>query len=130
MLTWLSKLFRRPQEALPERRRASPVMVVHDEKLISVDDGRGGVAVLAWADLGSVTVLTTDRGPFEADLFWILSDHDGRRSLTIPMDARGEHTLLQAMQTRLSGFDNMAVVEAMSSTTHGEFRVWPPVETL
>lgn len=126
MLDWLSKLFRPRHEAMPRRRSTSPLRVFHDDKVITVDDGKGGGATLNWADLASVTVLTTDAGPFQIDLFWVLSDRDGRHSLTIPMDAAGEHELLQAMQARLAGFDNMAVVEAMSSTGHDVFQIWPP----
>lgn len=128
MLNWLSKLFRRRHEAQPRRRSSSSVRVVHDDKTITVDDGAGGASTLAWADIGNVTVLTTDAGPFEIDLFWVLSDREGRRSLIVPMDAGGEHALLTAMQTRLAGFDNMAVVEAMSSTSGGVFQVWPAAE--
>jgi hypothetical protein len=125
MLDWLSKLFRRPPKAPPPRRFQTPVRVSHDEKIISVNDGEGGLATLAWQDVGNVTVLTTDTGPFEIDLFWVLSDHEGRRSVTVPMGAEGEHALLKAMQSRLNGFDNMAVVEAMSSTGNGVFQIWP-----
>lgn len=126
MLNWLSKLFRRRhREALPSRPSASPVRVTHDDRIIAVDSGSGSVSTLAWADLASVTIITTDAGPFQIDLFWILSDRDARHSLTIPMDATGEHALLKAMQARLSGFDNMAVVEAMSSTGHDAFQIWP-----
>jgi hypothetical protein len=128
MLNWLSKLFRRRDEAqpLPQRRSTSLVRVDYDDRAITVDDGTGGLATIAWGDIGSVTVLTTDAGPFETDLFWIVSDRDGRQSITIPMDAGGEHALLIAMQARLAGFDDMAVVEAMSSTGGGVFRIWPP----
>lgn len=126
MLNWLSKLFRRHHEALPRRPVTSSVRVSHDDKTITLDSETSGIATLSWAEVASVTVLTTDAGPFQVDLFWILADRDGRHSLTIPMDASGEHALLKTMQARLPGFDNMAVVEAMSSTGHGVFQIWPP----
>ena len=130
MLNWLSRLFGRRYEAppLPQRRATSPVRVAHDDKVIIVDDGTGRTTTLAWADLGTVTVLTTDAGPFEIDLFWILTDRDGRISVTVPMDAHGEHALLLSMQARLAGFDNMAVIEAMSSTGGAMFQIWPAEE--
>lgn len=130
MLNWLSRLFGRRHEALPQRRAASPVSVTHDDKIITVNDGAGGSARLAWSDLANVAVVTTGAGPFEIDLFWLLSHRDGRRSLVIPMDAGGEHALLVAMQARLAGFDNMAVIEAMSSTNDGVFQVWPAAELM
>lgn len=128
MLNWLSKLFRRRQEAPPQRRAASPVRVTHDERLISVNDGEGSVQTMPWSELANVTVLTSDSGPFEVDLFWILTDRSGRQSLTVPMGATGEHALLLAMQARLAGFDNMAVVEAMSSSGNATFQIWPAAE--
>lgn len=128
MLNWLSKLFRRHHEAQPQRRSASPVRVTLDEKTISVDDGTGNIASLTWSSLGNVAVITTDAGPFATDLFWILTDKDGRHSITVPMDAGGEDALLKAMQARLPGFDNMAVVEAMSSVENGLFQIWPATD--
>ena len=125
MLSWLSKLFRPRPEAVPQRRPTCLTRVTHTDKTISVDDGAGGLATIAWSDLASVTVLTSDLGPFDIDLFWVLADRDGRHSLTVPMGAAGEHALLQAMQSRLAGFDNMAVVEAMSSTGEAKFPIWP-----
>jgi len=130
MLSWLSRLFVRHPLVSPNRRAmTSSVRVTHDDKSISIDDGTGSVATLPWADLASVVVLTSDCGPFETDLVWMLADRDGRRTLTVPMGAEGEHALLKTMQARLAGFDNMAVVEAMSSTDHGQFQIWPPAET-
>lgn len=128
MLNWLSKLFRRHQEAPPQRRFKSAVRVVFDDKTIIVHDGKGGEAMLGWADIGGVTLVTTDLGPQHGELTWMLSDRDGRRCLTVPMDAEGEHALLVALQSRLAGFDNMAVVEAMSSTRAAEFQIWPATE--
>ncbi len=59
-----------------------------------------------------MSVLTTDAGPFEADLFWIMTDREGRQSLIVPMGAEGSLRCCRSMQARLAGFDNMAVVEA------------------
>jgi len=129
MLDWLFRLLRRREVVQPQRPRStSPVRVTQDDKLISVDDGSGHVSALSWSEIGNVTVLTTNAGPFETDLFWVLSDRDGRTTIMIPMDAAGEHALLVAMQARLAGFDNMAVVEAMSSVENGVFQIWPAGE--
>lgn len=125
MLSWLFKLFRRHREARPHRRTVSPARVMHDDKIITVDDGAGSVATLLWSNLANVAILTIESGALQMDLLWVLSDRDRRTTLTIPMDANGEYALLKAMQARLAGFDNMAVVEAMSSTGRAVFQVWP-----
>ena len=128
MLNWFFSLFRRPREAPAPRPSVSDLHVRSDEKQISVADNAGSVSTMAWADVGNVAVLTTDGGPTDNDLFWILNDKDHRQSLIVPLGADGEHELLQAMQARLAGFDDMAVVEAMSSTSNGVFQIWPPAD--
>ncbi|WP_439544280.1 hypothetical protein [Hyphomicrobium sp.] len=125
MLNWLLRLLRHPRDAVPKPAVSTPVRVTHDDKLITVDDGAGAAVSVAWSDIGNISVLTTDAGPFEADLFWIMTDRDGRQSLVVPMGADGEPALLKSMQARLAGFDNMAVVEAMSSTSNAVFQIWP-----
>jgi hypothetical protein len=133
MLSWLKELFDRyiyryeppPPQPGPKRpRSATAFFVSHDEHMISVRRPDGTDQAIAWNDLGAVNVLTTDAGPFEVDLFWVLSDRDGHRGPVVPMGADGEHEFLQAMQARLHGFDNMAVVEAMGSTSMSSFLVW------
>lgn len=130
MLNWLSRLIRRRPDAASERRPAptSPVRVTHDDRVITVDDGVGGSSTLPWTELANVTVITTDLGPFEVDLFWLLTDRTGRPLPAIPMDAEGAAQLLQTMQGRLQGFDNMAVVEAMGSVRAAAFQIWPAAE--
>jgi len=124
MLSWLRKRFQR-HEMPPQRRvHVSLVRVVHDDKTIVVRQPGGATEQIAWSDLGSVSVLTTDAGPYADDLFWVLTHRDGRRGPIVPMDAEGEHELLKTMQRRLHGFDNMAVVEAMGSTNNASFVVW------
>lgn len=128
MLNWLTRLFRPRLEAPPQRRPTSAVLVTLDDKIITVDNGQGSVDIMTWSDLANVTVLTTGSGPFVVDLFWILTNREGRQTITVPMGACGEHDLVQAMQMRLPGFDNMAVIEAMSSTEIATFQIWPPLE--
>jgi hypothetical protein len=127
MLNWLTKLFRRHPDVPPPRRRAftSKVRVTCDDKAITINDGEEGVTRIAWTELAHVAVLTTGLGPFDDDLFWVLTDRAGHQLPPIPMGARGEDALLLAMQGRLSGFDNMAVVEAMGSVSAGVFQIWP-----
>jgi hypothetical protein len=128
MLNWLLRMLRPPSDTAPKRSISTPVRVTHDDKQITVDDGEGSSVTVPWSDIGNVSVLTTDAGPSEPDLFWIMTDRDGRQSLVVPMGAEGEPQLLKSMQARLAGFDNMAVVEAMSSTSNAVFQIWPAAE--
>lgn len=127
MLDWLLKLLGRQQVAPPQRCAIPHVRVAHDERIISVRDDKGRVALINWSDVVSVQVVVA-RADSDPDLSWVLSDREGRGALQVPMGADGEHDLVKAMQSRFAGFDNMAVVEALSSPHSGEFQVWPPVE--
>lgn len=129
MLNWLWK--RHEREGAPHASRGSNpavldtgILVSFDNHTITVRQANGKTDTLAWADLVTVMVITSDQGPFVTDLFWILQSRDSRRSMVVPMGASGEHELLQAMQQRLHGFDNMSVVEAMGSTSNASFKVW------
>lgn len=124
MLNWLWKRRMTDLAPRPDRELDEHVRVSHDRESITLSRDDGSAEILLWSELVSVTVLTTDEGPFAQDLFWVLRSRDGRKSLVVPMNARGEHDLLHAMQERLEGFDNMTVVEAMGSTEKASFTVW------
>jgi hypothetical protein len=76
---------------------------------------------VAWDDLKAVTVITTDEGPFAPDVLWHLEG--GRGGCVVPQGAAGEDALLERLQA-LPGFDNEALVEAMSSAENRRFVCW------
>jgi hypothetical protein len=76
-----------------------------------------------WADLGEVAIMTTDEGPLEDDVFWVLTSLDGRSGCLIPQGIQGESALLPRLQS-LSGFDNQAVINASLSTSNQRFVCW------
>lgn len=124
MLDWLRKRFLHHMPAAATRQGRSPVTVSFTADRITVTGASGAESEIAWGDIISVTILTTDRGPLESDLIWLLSPRDRHKSVMVPMGAEGENELLHAMQSRLPGFDNVAVIEAMGSTTNASFLVW------
>lgn len=127
MLDWLSKLFGRQQDAPPQRCAIPHIRVAHDERVVSVRDDKGRVALINWEDVMAVKVIVTRTGP-DPEVSWLLAHRDGRGALGVPMGANGEPAFVKAMQARYSGFDNMAVVEALSSPVPGEFQIWPPLD--
>ena len=81
----------------------------------------GTIRFMGWDELQSVIVKTTDTGPFEEDVWWILVGNHGQ--VTIPQLASGERELLPRLQA-LPGFDNDAFIEAMSSVENHQFLCW------
>ena len=71
-----------------------------------------------------VGIRTTDEGPFLPDVFWGLHGADKKPAVVYAQGATGEPALLEALQSRLNGFDNQKVIEAMGCTDNAFFLVW------
>ena len=81
----------------------------------------GQIESVAWDDLQAVFLETTDEGPFDMDVYWVLVGN--RSGCVIPQGANGEAELLDHLQ-KLAGFDNQAVIEAMLTTDNQRFLCW------
>jgi hypothetical protein len=81
---------------------------------------------VAWDDLLEVAILTTADGPFTEDVFFVLVGRGGT-GCVVPQGAP-EGSQLQERLQRLPGFDNKAVIRAMSSADDATFVCWrrPP----
>lgn len=99
-------------------------LVELDERQITYFSPRGGAAVSV-DDLTRVEIITTDAGPLDSDLFWILTQTDGTH-LRIPGDAEGAGVLFDALGM-LSGVDYPAAIQAAGSTQPQHFVIWQKV---
>lgn len=124
MFSWLYRLFEQTPEPQPIHPVAEPAYrVAFDDRSVSITSKTEGRSEIAWAQIESVHVRTMIGGAWAADVFWVLRGK--KHKVVLPFGAYGESDLVKAMQDRLSGFDNMAVVEALSSAGEGEIQVWP-----
>jgi hypothetical protein len=125
VLDWLRRI-------LGSERSLGPVMtpeprgvhVLHDDDVITVKSPGAPDMAIAWRDLTAVRIVSGDAASDPPDLFWLLLGGERRRPVLVPMGVAGEHELVHAMQLRLDGFDNMAVVEAMSAKGPVGFKIW------
>jgi hypothetical protein len=109
----------------PSRPAAETVpRVGFDADAVRSRNAGGSEDALRWEDLGSITIVTTDAGPFCVDLHWALASRDGRQVLSVPLGAMGEQELLHELQRRLPDFDNEMVIRATASTNSAIFVVW------
>jgi hypothetical protein len=106
-----------PSRLEPESRFV--VRVSDTEVVCERPDGK--VERVGWGDLQRVEVVTTSEGPFAPDVFWVL--HGTVEGCAVPQGASGDGDLLARLQA-LPGFDNNAVIEAMSSTSDRRFLCW------
>jgi hypothetical protein len=77
-----------------------------------------------WDCLTRVAIRTTSDGPFSPDVFWGLHAGSDKPAVVFSGGATGETELLAELQRRLPGFDNAAVINAMSSTSDRYFVAW------
>lgn len=105
---------------LPEKEN---VTVTFTETTITAKYSNGEKRSIEWSNLSEVGVTTTDEGPIAEDVFWGLHA-GGEVRVVYPSTASGSQELLAAMQGRLPGFDNEALVNAMSSSENNHFVVW------
>jgi hypothetical protein len=80
------------------------------------------VEEVAWSDLQEVSVITTDKGPFSEDVFFVLVGSEGR-GCVVPQSATESAVLLERLQ-QLPGFDNRAFMAAMACTQNEMFVSW------
>lgn len=124
MLSWLQRLFEHATASQPIHPVADPThRVTFDDRAITVFSKTEGRSEILWSQIDTVSVRTLLGGAWAADVFWVI--RGGRQKVVLPFGAYGESDLVRAMQERLSGFDNMAVVEGLSSAGEGEIQVWP-----
>ena len=103
--------------------QASKVSLAFDDEAITASFADGTRKMVRWAELTKVVIVTTDEGPFVEDVFWGLYAGDDVK-MAYPQIVEGSRPLLAAMQERLEGFDNEAVITAMGSTDNARFTVW------
>ena len=116
-----------PSETQP-RARAQRRLEPESQFIVRLSDSEivcerpdGEVERVSWADLQKVEVVTTSDGPFVPDVFWVL--HGTAGGCAVPQGATGDRQLLERLQT-LPGFDNGAVIEAMTCVSDRRFLCW------
>lgn len=82
----------------------------------------GTVEEVRFAELVAAEVRTTSEGPFAEDVFFVLHGPEGT-GCVVPQSAPICDALLARLQA-LPGFDNQAVIDAMTCTEDQVFRLW------
>jgi len=97
------------------------VAVRHDERGVSLLRSDGAARRLLWDELTEVALETSDDGPVGEDVWWVLTSGDA--GVRVPDGATGTAELLVRLQ-ELPGFDNDALIEAMSCVERRTFVLW------
>ncbi len=114
IMQWLRSRFNRtPRNLITEVRCENQVI-----ELTWRDGTTNSVAV---DDLYRVLIVTTDCGPYDDDVFFVIQTVDV--GYIIPHGLAVDGELLECLQ-KLPDFDNEAVVRAMGSVENEEFLCW------
>jgi hypothetical protein len=111
--------WRRDRPLMPESQF---IVVVSDDE-IRVTDPDGAQHRVALRDLGSVRIRTNDSGPWGTDVIWGFHGLSGAVSAVVPGGATGEKEMIVAL-SKLPGWRDDAVIQAMGSTSNREFVCW------
>lgn len=98
-----------------------PGVVEVDERQITYLAAFGG-GIVSIDQLVRIEIETTDAGPLDSDLFWLLWTREGT-ALRIPGDAEGADALFDAFAP-LQGLDYEAVIRTSGRTSTGRALVW------
>jgi len=82
---------------------------------------RGPNETVRWSDVQRIVIRTTDRGPFDEDVFFVLEAAED--TFVIPQGADGVTELVERIQ-QLPGFNNEALIESMGCTDKKLFLCW------
>ncbi len=104
------------------RAAPQPARVRVAANIITYCPPRGPARQVALPALREVALFTDDSGPFTPDVWWLLDDGSGSMAV-IPNEAEGIAAMLALLQA-LPGFDNTAVINAMTCTEPARFPVW------
>jgi hypothetical protein len=116
---WLKEKRQQRRDAVMFERQ---VIVEHDERGVRVAYPDGARHALEWSDVRVVAIETNDSGPWGADVWWLLEGEHHR--VAYPQGATGDLAMLGALQSRLPGFKDEAVIQAMGCTGNARFVCW------
>jgi hypothetical protein len=106
---------REPAVLQPFGREVDDLLQAH--RAAQPTDSQHGVR---WEALAEVALMTTSGGPFEEDVFFVLTYEDGPNS-AVPLGEAAE--LLPRLQ-ELPGFDNETYIQAMAVSEEGISWLW------
>lgn len=101
--------------------KPQPATVTFDDEAVRYHRFDGQTETVRWSELQIVFIQTTDDGPFADDVFWVLGSAES--NCVIPSETEGLSLLLERLQD-LPGFNNDAVIQAMSCTENQTFVCW------
>jgi len=123
---FLQRLFGNPSKSKDALMPEANFIAEFDEKEVRCTRPDGKIEKIAWEEINSIFIITTDEGPFVCDWYWIFEGSDS--GCAVPQGATGEKELLEKIQS-LPNFNNQAILDASPSTDNAKFVCWKKGDT-
>lgn len=114
--------WRKPEESADAAMSERDFLVTFDDEQVTVAVPGDEARSIEWDSLLRVAIETNDSGPWGADVWWLLEASDHR--IAYPGGATGDPDVLRQYSTRLPGFNDEKVIEAMGCTSNARFVCW------
>ena len=108
---------------LRRQKPKTPDRVTFTDDAVTRVRSDGVEETIRWNDVHEVGILTTDEGPLQEDVYFLLIASDRKSGCAVPQSSDGSKQLLERLQ-QFPGFDNEAVIKAMCSTSDAKFVCW------
>ena len=82
------------------------------------------IQYIPWQLVVKVEILTTDKGPWEEDVWWLFHLADVDEPIGIPQGAENNKDLFDVLDKYFAGADMDALFAGMVSVDNALFRVW------
>lgn len=93
------------------------------ESEVTCEWPEGPTRAIALSDVTSIRIRTTDDGPWGTDVLWGFHGPTGEPVVIVPGGATGEQDMLREL-SKLPGWNDSAVIEAMGCTSNRMFVAW------
>jgi len=95
------------------------------------DDEKGSIGykgeeaqLIPWQQVVKIEILTTDKGPWEEDVWWLFHLADVDEPIGIPQGAENNKDLFDVLEKYFTGADMEALFAGMVSVDNALFKVW------
>jgi hypothetical protein len=77
-----------------------------------------------WLDVNRVEIVTTDEGPWNEDLYWLISFKNSNECIVIPQGAEGGNAMVKLIPKVLGEPDWVVATEAICCCSNNRFLIW------
>jgi hypothetical protein len=119
---WNRKRQERRQERIDALLFERKIVVSFDNVRLSAVYPDGTTETIAWPEVQRIAIETNDSGPAGADFWWVF-ESDTKRCV-FPKGATGEPEAVDVVSSRFPGFNDLAVIKAIGSTSNARFVCW------